>query len=614
MSERRCWVHKSSSSNRPRLSQLLEVYKLLGGQSVFPDAIHVSSVDFHTYVLDLIKTIVSAMEASPQRYIFGAASNMHLLVEHERQPLQLLGFRNKGSTQNSALVTLKRQALTAQLTLSDMLMDKTRYFKPDLSLEDGHFVVHFTTATSGGESDGASDGEEEALAILSQGLAISNNTSPEAGNTADNPFCPQIEDAVAAAVPSEPTASLRRSSRLASSDRTTMASHPTANTGSSNISFPVSSLQRTGSIAEIRSLPPRIWTGEVAFATSHASDEYFDLDGFADNIYAAANPGDPPAALHVIAGPDVTDVAAKMREYIEQALESNDFSQILAPERQGLDGRLRQCGQGIEREVLQLLFEKYSGDKPKWFESRADERSSIATSLTMAASRYLPANRTRDLGVLGAVAALMMINGAPPEPLDPVFLHYCLNDCDITKISPELVGEWHPDLKEFLQNWLSLGPTDDIRGFRSFLAQYLSLDVQLLQDRSEESHHVIAVDMLYRVIVGTEPPEHPELQAFMRGLRLACKNGFSFPDAVQKLQSGAQMFYSLLWVSSVSSYDSLLQHVRIRNMTADKREAFRAAVQGSGCETTTPESLLADYLKGSGVPCPHLFEQAKRAY
>jgi hypothetical protein len=34
--------------------------------------------------------------------------------------------------------------------------------------------------------------------------------------------------------------------------------------------------------------------------------------------------------------------------------------------------------------------------------------------------------------------------------------------------------------------------------------------------------------MLYRAVIGTEPPNHPELMAFKRGLMLPCRNGFNF--------------------------------------------------------------------------------------
>lgn len=34
--------------------------------------------------------------------------------------------------------------------------------------------------------------------------------------------------------------------------------------------------------------------------------------------------------------------------------------------------------------------------------------------------------------------------------------------------------------------------------------------------------------MLYRPIIGNEPPQHPEIQAFLDGFRLPCPNGFDF--------------------------------------------------------------------------------------
>lgn len=36
--------------------------------------------------------------------------------------------------------------------------------------------------------------------------------------------------------------------------------------------------------------------------------------------------------------------------------------------------------------------------------------------------------------------------------------------------------------------------------------------------------------MLYRSVVGTEPPNHPEFTAFKQGFELPCRNGFNFKD------------------------------------------------------------------------------------
>ena len=51
-----------------------------------------------------------------------------------------------------------------------------------------------------------------------------------------------------------------------------------------------------------------------------------------------------------------------------------------------------------------------------------------------------------------------------------------------------------------------------------------------LRDHNEASHKALAGEMLYHAVVGPEPPFHPEIQAFLKGLSLPCANGFKFLD------------------------------------------------------------------------------------
>lgn len=51
-----------------------------------------------------------------------------------------------------------------------------------------------------------------------------------------------------------------------------------------------------------------------------------------------------------------------------------------------------------------------------------------------------------------------------------------------------------------------------------------------LQDRDSASHDALAAEMLYRAVIGTELPSHPELTAFRRGFKLPCRNGFVFTE------------------------------------------------------------------------------------
>lgn len=51
--------------------------------------------------------------------------------------------------------------------------------------------------------------------------------------------------------------------------------------------------------------------------------------------------------------------------------------------------------------------------------------------------------------------------------------------------------------------------------------------------------------MLYRPIIGTEPSSHPEIQAFIKGLRLSCPNGFDFIN-VRTILFALAFFSSLI--------------------------------------------------------------------
>ena len=51
-------------------------------------------------------------------------------------------------------------------------------------------------------------------------------------------------------------------------------------------------------------------------------------------------------------------------------------------------------------------------------------------------------------------------------------------------------------------------------------------------DLPDEAHDALAANVLYRAVVGAEPFNHPELQAFLKGFRLPCRNGFNFPKSL----------------------------------------------------------------------------------
>ena len=205
-------------------------------------------------------------------------------------------------------------------------------------------------------------------------------------------------------------------------------------------------------------------------------------------------------------------------------------------------------GPGIEREVIFTAFESYRREHSHWFDTREDGLASVKIVYPLSASHHIPQQRLLSLTKLGALCALLLITGQCPSPLDPCILQYIVHGMDIHSLHPAFVGEWHPETRAKVLQWLDIGPTGDITSFQSHFAAYNALEVSLLislslcacsfnlsvpqisllRARDEGAHKAFAADILYRVIFGFEPPYHPEWKAFCKGFSLSCSNGFSF--------------------------------------------------------------------------------------
>lgn len=208
-------------------------------------------------------------------------------------------------------------------------------------------------------------------------------------------------------------------------------------------------------------------------------------------------------------------------------------------------------GEGIEREVLQTAFQEFQDHPTIWFLQRQDSHSSLMTLglQRRQESSTRTTQRSIKLSVLGALTSLLLLNGVPPVPLSPVVLHYFIHNLELNSISPDLLRNWYPDLRKLIQDWIDAGPNGDIEDFASHFVTYhdiqvshcmyyfipfifkLSLrQISSLASRDEATHHLLACEMLYRAIVGPAQPEHPDIQAFLRGFQLPCRNGFRFTD------------------------------------------------------------------------------------
>jgi hypothetical protein len=213
---------------------------------------------------------------------------------------------------------------------------------------------------------------------------------------------------------------------------------------------------------------------------------------------------------------------------------------------------VRSLGEGIEREVIHTLFEEFRNNRSQWFMPRADGHCTLATTHTMSTARHIPPARLRSLSILGAITAFTLLHGMSATPWDPAFLHFMIHGCDIASIHRDFLYEWHPSLKQTITEWLEVGPLGDITRFQHHFSTYHDLQVvhlfldmlpsftdfhhcfiyqvACLRDRDEASHASLAAEMLYRSVIGPEPPSHPELLAFRKGFELRCHNGLTFFD------------------------------------------------------------------------------------
>lgn len=140
----------------------------------------------------------------------------------------------------------------------------------------------------------------------------------------------------------------------------------------------------------------------------------------------------------------------------------------------GWDG-VQSMGEGIEREVLQTAFQEFQDHPTMWFLQRQETHSSLVTlglQRRQESSTSPMTQRSIKLSVLGALTSLLLLNGVPPVPLSPVLLHYFIHDLELNSISPDLLGNWYPDLGKLIQDWIAAGPDGDIEAFASHFITY----------------------------------------------------------------------------------------------------------------------------------------------
>ena len=51
-------------------------------------------------------------------------------------------------------------------------------------------------------------------------------------------------------------------------------------------------------------------------------------------------------------------------------------------------------------------------------------------------------------------------------------LHFAIHKCNLHSIHTGILGEWHPDFKQTLTNWIDMGPAGDLMPFQSHFVTF----------------------------------------------------------------------------------------------------------------------------------------------
>lgn len=143
------------------------------------------------------------------------------------------------------------------------------------------------------------------------------------------------------------------------------------------------------------------------------------------------------------------------------------------------DGEQLSLGPGVEQEIVSLAYNHFRMHHSRFFRALFDNKCSIASSMPMRSAYLVSPERLKEVKVLGAMTALMLVYGKLPDPLSTVALQFFLHKCDIRSVTKDFLAEWCPELHLTLTRWLLVGPDDSIAPFRSHFLSYMDTDVSV---------------------------------------------------------------------------------------------------------------------------------------
>ncbi|KAJ7080144.1 hypothetical protein B0H15DRAFT_804135 [Mycena belliarum] len=382
-------------------------------------------------------------------------------------------------------------------------------------------------------------------------------------------------------------------------------------------------LRSTQVVSNLREVPPTITVSDTPSLPATMWEEPWQPhlrvvhDSFReDSVYLEATNGIPSQSV-LYKGESVEEAADDLIKTIGRCVDEGDFTGVLFEDQGAVIYRpgtrtILSSGDGVLREVFHAAHKKLlETTGPQWLTPRLDEKLSMLfiRSQGLGQQQNVFGPRQRAIATATAFWSLRLIKGLAVDPVDPGLIQFLLNDCDLRSITPRFMAEYHPGFKTVLDAWRLAGPMGNVNepGIVNQLATFHDLEIRAVAGRDQQTHDGLFVEMIYRTQVGSEPPSHIDVVAAARGARLACRNGWTFTKHLRSVAGGSDALIRRT-MASVMGPHSILARITV---VADPAllGPITAAMGGESIM-----DILSDYLMGSGIPCPTLFESAKQHF
>ncbi|KAL1700638.1 hypothetical protein EV121DRAFT_295013 [Schizophyllum commune] len=560
-------------------------------------------------IFDLLERVWGDMGASPFSYNAPqpAEGARNHLRPHEMLPLILCRFINRGVPRTlDQQIRIEPAPLRAQMTLGDLMRDRRQYVPNPAFLTHAFVPIFFVTrdplvAMTASFEDGEPERvhtcipaklwrlfpQDELNVEINEELPVSSDEGDD-----------DREDALAVSriLTSASTNALQHRARSVSSQA------PPGHAGA--VGVPV-----------VWALPANIW-GFDWVPSDNPVDAQFCVEDYGPRKVAQAAFRGRTMTTVAFQAQDVSGLGDQLWEACLRAYKTDNFDDLLTMNRSWRivddDGNTVSFGEGLGREAITHVLLKIVGKQHgRFFRDRLDGYSTIACSQPYLSSGNVASARKDEIGQLGAFFGHCIAQGFAPLPIGPLVLLLALSAYNLKELTVDRVAFYHPAFQRTLMTFIELGPTGDISSspdLVALLASFFDQQAASLAIRDQQSHNAAASMLLFNCIMGPEPPTHPEIVAWTRGLKMACPNGFTLAQVMQSFSGGPLAFLEGLYHTGINSFEDLEPHMRWGS-------APRRLISGllARYPDDSPSELFCAFLQRTGVPCPALFDDIKDA-